>query len=104
MNLHDFLIKGGVTSSKDSSSGILSQDRYSIGPKLIMLRLYIALMRGNMEKCRQIAKNHCNFVHVSSKPSNDPPKDHFIADTSVHLPSMSNRKENLVAAGGNGKI
>lgn len=70
-----------------------------------MLRLYIALMRGNMEKCCQIAKNHCNFVHVSSKPSNDTPKDHYIADTSIHLPtSIPNIKENLVAAGGNGKI
>ena len=70
-----------------------------------MLRLYIALMRGNMEKCRQIAKHHCNFVHVSNKPSNDPPKDHYTADTSVHLPSsLSNREENLIAAGGDRKL
>ena len=90
-----FDVLGGTTISSLKTE-TLNQDRYGIGPKLIMLRLYIALMRGNMEKCRKIVKYHCSFVHVSSTNSDD----------SSNTPSTSNSKNlsKLSTSYKNGKL
>ena len=85
--------------------GMSCQDRYNIGPKLIMLRLYISLMRGNMEKCREIAKYHCNFVHASMKMSENATNDQFASSSNVPTPlPSSSRNAKMVTAGGSSKI
>ena len=95
-----FDLLGGTTVSSLKTE-TLNQDRYGIGPKLIMLRLYIALMRGNMEKCRKIVKHHCSFVHVSSTNSDDS-SNNPSASNSKNLSKLSTSYKNgkLVTAGG----
>ena len=99
-----FDLLGGTTVSSLKTE-TLNQDRYGIGPKLIMLRLYIALMRGNMEKCRKIVKHHCSFVHVSSTNSDDS-SNNPSASNSKNLSKLSTSYKNgkLVAAGGGGTL
>ena len=99
-----FDLLGGTTVSSLKTE-TLNQDRYGIGPKLIMLRLYIALMRGNMEKCRKIVKYHCSFVHVSSTNSDDS-SNNPSASNSKNLSKLSTSYKNgkLVAAGGGGTL
>ena len=99
-----FDVLGGTTGS-NLKTETLNQDRYGIGPKLIMLRLYIALMRGNMEKCRKIVKHHCSFVHVSSTNSDDS-SNNPSASNSKNLSKLSTSYKNgkLVTAGGGGTL
>ena len=94
---------GGTTGVAPENIGSSSQDRYNIGAKLIMLRMYIALMRGNMEKCRDIAKCHCSFVHISNKVSGDQAIDQYTSDSNIPT-TLSSRNTKLVTAGGNGII
>ena len=95
-----FDLLGGTTVSSLKTE-TLNQDRYGIGPKLIMLRLYIALMRGNMEKCRKIVKYHCSFVHVSSTNSDDSSNNPSTSNSkSVSKLSTSYKNGKLVTAGG----
>ena len=99
-----FDVLGGTTGS-NLKTETLNQDRYGIGPKLIMLRLYIALMRGNMEKCRKIVKHHCSFVHVSSTNSDDSSNNPSTSNSkSVSKLSTSYKNGKLVAAGGGGTL
>ena len=99
-----FDVLGGTTGS-NLKTETLNQDRYGIGPKLIMLRLYIALMRGNMEKCRKIVKYHCSFVHVSSTNSDDSSNNPSTSNSkSVSKLSTSYKNGKLVTAGGGGAL
>ena len=99
-----FDLLGGTTVSSLKTE-TLNQDRYGIGPKLIMLRLYIALMRGNMEKCRKIVKYHCSFVHVSSTNSDDSSNNPSTSNSkSVSKLSTSYKNGKLVTAGGGGTL
>ena len=99
-----FDVLGGTTISSLKTE-TLNQDRYGIGPKLIMLRLYIALMRGNMEKCRKIVKYHCSFVHVSSTNSDDSSNNPSTSNSkSVSKLSTSYKNGKLVTAGGGGTL
>lgn len=92
---------GGTAGVAQENAGSSCQDRYNIGPKLIMLRMYIALMRGNTEKCREIAKCHCSFVHISNKAAGDQASDQYTSETNIP-PPLSSRNTKLVTAGGNG--
>ena len=99
-----FDLLGGTTVSSLKTE-TLNQDRYGIGPKLIMLRLYIALMRGNMEKCRKIVKYHCSFVHVSSTNSDDSSNNPSTSNSkSLSKLSTSYKNGKLVTAGGGGTL
>ena len=99
-----FDVLGGTTVSSLKTE-TLNQDRYGIGPKLIMLRLYIALMRGNMEKCRKIVKYHCSFVHVSSTNSDDSSNNPSTSNSkSLSKLSTSYKNGKLVTAGGGGTL
>ena len=99
-----FDVLGGTTISSLKTE-TLNQDRYGIGPKLIMLRLYIALMRGNMEKCRKIVKYHCSFVHVSSTNSDDSSNNPSTSNSkSLSKLSTSYKNGKLVTAGGGGTL
>ena len=92
----------GTVGPNSSNAGVSScQDRHNIGPKLIMLRLYIALMRGNVEKCREIARYHCNFVHVSRKISQNTTQDSPTVPVITPVPSTT-RSVKVAAAGGGG--
>ena len=61
-------------------------------------------MRGNIEKCREIA-GYCSLVHVSSKLYGDQLNNQFTSNSNASLPlTSSNRNGKLLIAGGNGKI
>ena len=94
----------GGNCSNHGSGGIPCVDRLNIGTKLIMLRLYISLMRGNVEKCHEIIRHHCNLEHVAVRQISEKSPTGQVASSSILSTSVSARNTKMVTAGGESKV